>query len=54
MDYLLCEIARLKAAILEYDHALPCAEGPWRDQLLFHRAWDLRTLVGYQQQIARA
>ena len=53
MDKLRREIARLQAAILEYDRALPYAEG-WREKLLLHRNWDLQILAGLTRQLLHA
>jgi hypothetical protein len=50
MDELSCEIARLQAALLDYDRVLPCAEVAWREQLLFHRNWDLAVLADLTRQ----
>jgi hypothetical protein len=51
MDGLWREIARLQAALLDYDRVLQWHDCPWRPQILMHRNWDLEILGGLMRQV---
>ena len=47
MESLWREVARLQAAIVEYDYALQWRECPWREQIEANRKLDLAILDDY-------
>jgi hypothetical protein len=45
-------IADYGAAVRQYESALPCASGEWRDTLLWHRDLNLRIIADLRRLLS--